>query len=240
MSSTADSPGGNTAKDDRPVLYSYWRSTAAYRVRIALNLKGIAWRYAGVNLVQDGGEQHQSGYRDLNPSRLVPTLLWRGEAIAQSLAICEFLDDVCPEPALLPAEPRERALARAMAQDIACDTHPLNNLRVQQYLGRELGADEDQRIAWMHHWMALGFGTVERRIGDHRARLAADGREIEGETCLGGSPGLADLCLVAQAYNADRFGFSLGAFDRVSAVVRYCRGLPAFRDAAPEAQPDAP
>jgi maleylacetoacetate isomerase len=240
LSRSADRAARDTAGDDRPVLYSYWRSTAAYRVRIALNLKGIAWRYAGVDLVREGGMQHQADYRDLNPSRLVPTLVWHGEAIAQSLAICEFLEEVQPEPALLPAERGERALARAMAQDIACDTHPLNNLRVQQYLGRELGAAEEQRTAWMHHWMALGFGTVERRIEQHRARLAAVGREIEGETCLGGSPGLADLCLVAQAYNADRFGFSLDVFERVSAVVRYCRDLPAFSDAAPEAQPDAP
>ena len=234
----ADNMGGTVAGDG-PVLYSYWRSTAAYRVRIALNLKGIAWRHAGVDLVRDGGKQHQADYRDLNPSRLVPTLVWGGEAIAQSLAICEFLEEVKPEPALLPANPRERALARAIAQDIACDTHPLNNLRVQQYLGSELGVGETDRTAWMHHWMALGFGTVERRIEQHRARRDATGK-APVTTCLGGSPGLADLCVVAQAYNADRFGFSLEPFEHVTAVVGYCRTLPAFRDAAPEVQPDAP
>jgi maleylacetoacetate isomerase len=236
----AEIAGAGTRDDERPVLYGYWRSTAAYRVRIALNLKGIDWRHAGVNLVLEGGEQHRKGYRALNPAALVPTLVWRGEPLAQSLAICEFLEEVQPEPALLPAAPRERAQARAMAQDIACDTHPLNNLRVQQYLGGELAVGEGDRTAWMHHWMALGFGTVERRIEAHRANLAASGGEIEFDTCLGGSPGLADLCVVAQAYNADRFGFSLESFQHVSAVVRYCRGLPAFRDAAPEAQPDAP
>ena len=240
MSSTADSTAGAGPGDDRPVLYGYWRSTAAYRVRIALGLKGIAWRHAGVNLVRDGGEQHQAAYTALNPAALVPTLVWGGQAIAQSLAICEFLDEVQPAPALLPADSGQRALARAMALDIACDTHPLNNLRVQQYLGDELRVSEDGRTAWMHHWMALGFGTVERRIERLRARNAARPDPAEATTCLGGPPGLADLCLVAQAYNADRFGFSLEPYGHVLAVVRHCRALPAFRDAAPEVQPDAP
>lgn len=220
---------------DRPVLYGYWRSTAAYRVRIALGLKGIAWRHAGVHLVRDGGEQHQPDYTNLNPAALVPTLLWRGQAIAQSLAICEYLEEVQPEPALLPADPLARATVRAMAQDIACDTHPLNNLRVQQYLGGRLGVSEDDRTDWMHHWMRLGFGAVEQRIARHREQGHSG-----SDTCLGGAPGLADLCLVAQGYNADRFGFSLEPFERVTAVIRHCRGLPAFRDAAPEVQPDAP
>jgi maleylacetoacetate isomerase len=219
------------------VLYGYWRSTAAYRVRIALGLKGIAWRHAAVNLVRDGGEQHRAAYTELNPSALVPTLVWDGQPIGQSLAICEFLDEVQPGPPLLPQEPAERALARAMAQDIACDTHPLNNLRVQQYLGGRLGVDEGGRIAWMHHWMALGFGSVERRIERHRAE--SGGGDPDAGTCLGGPPGLADLCLVAQAYNADRFGFSLAPYERVAAVVAHCRALPAFELAAPEAQPDA-
>jgi maleylacetoacetate isomerase len=236
LSNTAERRSGG----DRPVLFGYWRSTAAYRVRIALGLKGIAWRHAAVHLVRDGGEQHQAAYTDLNPAALVPTLVWDGEPIAQSLAICEFLDEVRPTPALLPTDPVERALARAMAQDIACDTHPLNNLRVQQYLGAELGVSEDDRTAWMHHWMALGFGTVERRIERHRIRNGGGADPAESTTCLGGPPGLADLCLVAQAYNADRFGFSLGAYEHVSAVLRHCRAIPAFRDAAPEVQPDAP
>jgi maleylacetoacetate isomerase len=241
LSSTADLTAGIEPGDDRPVLYGYWRSTAAYRVRIALGLKGIAWRHAGVNLVRGGGEQHLAAYTDLNPAALVPTLVWRGETLTQSLAICDFLDEVQPAPALLPAAPGERALARAMAQDIACDTHPLNNLRVQQYLGTELGVSEDDRTAWMHHWMALGFGTVERRIARHRAQNPSHsaGTRPDLNTCLGGQPGLADLCLVAQAYNADRFGFSLEPFEHVAAVVRHCRALPAFRDAAPEVQPDA-
>lgn len=232
---------GDPGNDGRPVLYGYWRSTAAYRVRIALGLKGIDWQPAAVDLVRDGGEQHQAAYTALNPSALVPTLVWDGRPIGQSLAICEFLDEVQPEPALLPHDPAERALARAMAQDIACDTHPLNNLRVQQYLGGQLEIGEAERTAWMHHWMALGFGSVEGRIERHRAGLSRAGQgEASPGTCLGGAPGLADLCLVAQAYNADRFGFSLAPFERVAAVVRHCRALPAFERAAPEAQPDAP
>jgi maleylacetoacetate isomerase len=213
-----------------PVLYGYWRSTAAYRVRVALALKGIPWRHAGVNLVLDGGEQHQPAYRGLNPAGLVPTLVWGDVALSQSLAICEYLEEVQLEPPLLPQGAEARAQARAIAQDIASEVHPLNNLRVQQYLGRELGADEGQRTAWMHHWMALGFGAVERRLE------ALD----SGLTCFVGPPGLADLCLVAQAYNADRFGFSLKGFPRVMAVVSHCRALRPFRLGAPEAQPDAP
>lgn len=216
---------------DRPVLHGYWRSTAAYRVRIALELKGIAWTHAGVDLVRDGGEQHGEAYRALNPAGLVPTLVWGNAAISQSLAICEYLEERCPAPALLPETPEDRAHVRAMALDIACDVHPLNNLRVQQYLGRELGQDETARVAWMHHWMREGFGAVEGRLAE---------RGDAADTCFGGAPGLADLCLVAQAYNADRFDFSLAPFPRVARIVDHCRTLPAFRAAAPERQPDAP
>lgn len=215
----------------RPVLYSYWRSTAAYRVRIALALKEIDYDIQDVDLVRDGGRQHGDDYRALNPAGLVPTLVWGDQVLSQSLAICEFLDEVFPEPPLLPAECGARAAARAIAYDIACDVHPLNNLRVQQYLGRELDADETARTQWMHHWMATGFGAVEKRLG--RLSEAAD-------TCFGATPGLADLCLVAQAYNADRFDFALDPYPRVNRVVAHCRGLPAFLASVPEAQPDAP
>ncbi|NRB72386.1 MAG: maleylacetoacetate isomerase [Xanthomonadales bacterium] len=215
---------------EAPVLYGYWRSTAAYRVRIALNLKGLEWHYKSVHLVRDGGEQHAQGYRELNPAGLVPVLICQGQRISQSLAICEFLEEVYPQPALLPAAPGDRALVRALAQDVACEIHPLNNLRVQQYLGRELGADATAREAWMHHWMAAGFETMQQR-------LEQDGRA--GDTCLGGAPGLAELCLVAQAYNADRFGFSLQPYPLLEHIVAHCRALPAFAAAAPEQQPDA-
>lgn len=221
----ADAPAGT------PLLYGYWRSTAAYRVRIALALKGIEYGHAGVDLVRDGGEQHGDAFRSLNPAGLVPTLVWDEVVLSQSLAICEYLDEMMPEPPLLPAGSEARAIARAIALDIACDVHPLNNLRVQQYLGRELGADEAARTTWMHHWMAAGFSAVEHRLA------VIPGA---GETCFGEAPGLADLCIVAQAYNADRFGFSLGPYPRVHRIVAHCRGLPAFLASVPEAQPDAP
>lgn len=217
--------------DHTPVLHGYWRSTAAYRVRIALELKGIAWTHAGVHLVRDGGEQHGEAYRALNPAGLVPALEWRGAVLTQSLAICEFLDEVQPAPPLLPEDPVDRSWIRAIALDVACEIHPLNNLRVQQYLGGTLGLDEAERVRWMHHWMAEGFGAVEGRLS---------AREPDGGLCLGPEPGLADLCLVAQAYNADRFGFDLGPYPRVQRIVAHCRTLPAFTAAVPEAQPDAP
>lgn len=216
---------------DAPVLYGYWRSTAAYRVRIALALKGIGWRHAGVDLVRDGGEQHGAAYRAVNPAGLVPTLVWGDVTLSQSLAICEYLDEIRPDPPLLPDGAARRAQARAIALDVASEVHPLNNLRVQRYLADRLGADEAARVAWMHHWMKAGFGTVEQRLG---------GTPEAGDTCFGGPPGLPDLCLVAQAYNADRFGFSLEPFPRVLRIVAHCRALPAFAAGVPEAQPDAP
>ncbi len=220
-----------TGGDNGLVLYSYWRSTAAFRVRIALGLKGLSWRHAGVDLVRDGGEQHAEAFRELNPAGLVPALVHGDTVVSQSLAICDYLEDVFPEPALLPSGPADRAFVRAIALDIACDVHPLNNLRVQQYLGREMGQDEAARTAWMHHWMKLGFGAVEGRLA---------GRGPAGDVCHGEAPGLADLCLVAQAYNADRFGFALDPFPRVARIVAHCRKLAPFVAAAPEAQPDAP
>ena len=216
--------------DGRPVLYGYWRSTAAYRVRIALNLKGIEWENRPVDLVRDGGEQHQPGYRGLNPAGLVPTLQIDGHALSQSLAIMDYLEETRPRPALLPTDPADRAWVRALALDVACDIHPINNLRVQQYLKREHCLDGEGVLAWMDHWMCLGFEGIE-------VRLASAG--VSGACCLGDEPGLADICLVGQAYNADRFGTSLEPFERISAIVAHCRALPAFAAAAPEAQPDA-
>jgi len=218
-----------------PTLYGYWRSTAAYRVRIALNLKGIEWEHAAVHLVREGGEQHQPAYRALNPAGLVPALRWGGVLLTQSLAICEFLDEVAPTPPLLPTQPSDRAWVRALAQDIAVDVHPLNNLRVMQYLEREQGADGAARSAWMAHWMTIGFRVVESRLSSRLDANPGDG----GPCCFGEAPGLADICLVAQAYNADRFDVSLRPYPRLNAVEEYCRTLEAFRAALPEAQPDA-
>lgn len=215
---------------ERPRLHGYWRSTAAYRIRIALNLKQVSYDHVPVDLVKDGGMQHADGFRALNPAGLVPALEIDGSVITQSLAICEYLEETRPEPPLLPRYANERALARTIALDVACEIHPLNNLRVQQYLKGQLGQDDTASVAWMHHWMARGFGAIE-------SRLDTWGRG--GDTCLGGPPGIADIFLVGQAYNADRFEFSLAPYPRVERVVAACRALPAFVNASPEAQPDA-
>jgi maleylacetoacetate isomerase len=211
-------------------LYTYWRSTAAYRVRIALNLKGLQAEQVPVHLVRGGGEQHRDDYRGLNPQGLVPVLVDEGEVITQSLAIVEYLDETHPEPALLPADPAGRARVRGLAQAIACEMHPLNNLRVLQYLTGELGVSEARKTAWYHHWLSEGFRALELRL----SRDAATGR-----FCHGDSPGLADLCLAPQLYNARRFEFPLEDFPTVLRIDEACGQLDAFRAAAPEAQPDA-
>lgn len=215
----------------RPVLYTYWRSTAAYRARIALNLKGVDYESCIVDLVADGGRQHDKAYRALNPAGLIPALEIDGQLIRQSLAICEYLEETRPQPPLLPADPVQRAWVRALAQDVACDIHPINNLRVQQYLKRELDTDDDGARRWMEHWMHAGFSGIEKT-------LAASG--LPGLCCAGNEPGLADIFLVGQVYNADRFGVDMGVYPRSMEIVTHCRSLPAFLNASPEAQPDAP
>ena len=214
----------------RPVLYGYWRSSAAYRVRIALNLKGIDYESAPVHLVRDGGEQHSPAYRALNPQRLVPALVVGDTVFTQSLAIIEYLEETGPAPALLPPDAAGRARVRSLAQIIACDVHPLQNLRVLNYLAGELGADQDQRTAWARHWIAEGLRAFEDRL----ARSPDTGAFCHGDT-----PGLADACLVPQLFNARRFGCALDAWPTLGRIDEACRKLPAFRAAAPEAQPDA-
>ncbi|MDO4706468.1 MAG: maleylacetoacetate isomerase [Comamonadaceae bacterium] len=209
-------------------LYTYFRSSAAYRVRIALNLKGLSYEAVPVHLVR--GEQRQSDYCKLNPAGLVPALEVDGQALTQSLAIIEYLEETQGGPALLPADALGRARVRALAQAIACDTHPLNNLRVLQYLGQSLGVDEAQRTAWYRHWVQLGLGAVERMLAD-------DPRT--GAFCHGDQPTLADCCLVPQVFNARRFGCSLDAMPTVQRIAAHCEQLEAFRRAAPEQQPDA-
>jgi len=212
-------------------LYGYWRSSAAYRVRIALNLKGLAYRQVPVHLVKGGGQQHAAEYRALNPQRLVPLLVDEvngGARIAQSLAILEYLDEVFPVPALLPDDPVRRAQVRALAMHIACDIHPLNNLRVLQYLSAELGVDDEAKNAWYRHWVAQGLAAVE--VG-----LEAFGDELS----LGQRPGYLEACLVPQVYNARRFDCPMDAYPRILARVARCEALEAFAQAAPEVQPDA-
>ncbi len=211
-------------------LHTYFRSSAAYRVRIALNLKGLDYEAVPVHLVRGGGEHRQPAYLGLNPAGLVPALEDQGQVLTQSLAIIEYLEETHSQPALLPAAPLDRARVRAIAQAIACDIHPVNNLRVLQYLTRELGASEEQKNAWYRHWIGVGLQAVE-------AMLVGDART--GAFCHGDTPGLADCCLVPQVFNARRFGCDLSAMPTVQRIAEHCAGLAAFRSAAPEAQPEA-
>lgn len=211
-------------------LYTYFRSSAAWRVRIALHLKGIAFESIPIHLLRDGGEQRADAYRALNPQQLVPFLTDGDERIAQSLAIIEYLDETHPEPPLLPRSPAGRARVRALTQAIACDIHPLNNLRVQQYLAAEFSADDAAKQSWMHHWLAIGFEALERVLAD-------DPRT--GACCHGDAPTLADLFLVPQAFSARRFGFDLSPYPTIVRIDAYCAALPAFQASAPAAQPDA-
>ncbi len=210
-------------------LYDYFRSSAAYRVRIALNIKGIAYEPVPVNLRT--GEQRLQDYLAVNPQALVPALrLPGGELLTQSLAICEYLEETHPEPPLLPAEPVARAQVRSLAGIVACDVHPLNNLRVLQYLVRELGVDEDAKLRWYRHWIERGLDAFEQA-------LAAQG--LTGAYCHAGGPSLADVCLIPQLFNARRFDCPLDAYPQVLRVEAACARLPAFADAHPEKQPDA-
>ena len=209
-------------------LYGYWRSSAAYRVRIALNLKQLSYDNLPVHLVKNGGEQHSDSYKLLNPAQLVPTLIDDSLNLNQSLAIIEYLDEVYPKPALLPQEPAARALVRALALDIACDIHPLNNLRVLQYLTGPLALAETQKLQWITHWLSTGFAALERRL-----------QRTAGQFCVGDEVTLADLCLVPQVYNAQRFSLDISAYPTISSVHHHCQQLAAFALAAPEQQPDA-
>ena len=212
-------------------LYGYWRSSAAYRVRIALNLKQLPYEQVPVHLVRDGGEQHRPEFRALNPQGTVPVLQDGERSIRQSLAIIEYLDELHPDPPLLPSTARDRARVRAIAQAVACDIHPLNNLRVMQYLERELGVAADARSDWMRHWMAQGLEAIEAMLVGHPST---------GDFCEGEMPSLADCCLVPQLYNARRFALDLSRYPSLLRIEANCQALDAFRAALPEAQPDAP
>ncbi len=212
-------------------LYSYWRSSAAYRVRIALNLKGLNYTLEPVHLVRDGGEQHSAEYRKVNPQELVPVLVDGRRVIRQSLAIIEYLDETYDgETKLLPTTARDRARVRALALAIACDIHPLNNTRVMRYLERELGADENARHRWIRHWIEEGFASFEELIARHPST---------GLFCEGDTPTLADICLVPQVYNARRFGVDMTAYPTIETIVAACLEMDAFERARPENQPDA-
>jgi maleylacetoacetate isomerase len=212
------------------VLYGYWRSSAAYRVRIALNLKGLDYESRPVHLLQDGGGQHTPGYREINPQRMVPCLLDGDRVITQSLAIMEYLDETHPEVPIMPMDSRGRARVRALALAVACDMHPLGNLRVLQRLESQFGADEVQRAEWSRHWIATGFGALEAMLADNAAT---------GSYCHGDTPGVADACLVPQVYNAIRWKLPLDEYPTLRRINHNCMALDAFRLAAPESQVDA-
>lgn len=213
-------------------LYGYWRSSAAYRVRIALNLKMLDAEQISVHLVKEGGEQHKADFAKLNPQHLVPALVDNDEtgefSLSQSLAIIEYLDEKYPSTPLLPASIVDKAMVRAMAQSIACEIHPLDNLRVLQYLTGELKVSEDQKMAWYHHWIHLGFTALETQLAKY-----------SGDYCFGNQVTLADICLVPQVYNANRFNVDLMAYPNIVRIVDNCNKLDAFKNAAPENQADA-
>ena len=208
-------------------LYSYFRSSAAYRVRIALNLKSVAYEIIPVHLRKDGGRHRAAEYRAVNPQMRVPALrLDSGDVLIQSLAIIEYLDEVHPQPPLLPSDPLERAKVRALAQVIACDIHPLNNVAPLRHLKNELGQDQGKIDAWYHHWVAEGFDALESLIEP-------------APYAFGNTVTLADLCLVPQVYNARRLKVPLDRFPKLIAVDAACAKLAAFEQARPENQPDA-
>lgn len=211
-------------------LYTYFRSSAAFRVRIALNLKGIASDYKLVHLVKDGGQQFASDYQALNPQNLVPTLVHNGHAIAQSLAAIEYLDELHPDPPLLPEDALGRARVRQIAYAIACDIHPLNNLRVRKYLLKEMNRTQDEILAWQRHWMALGFDALEKMLA---------GSKDTGKFCHGDAPTLADICLIPQMANARGAEMDLRPWPTLKRIEKAAYELPAFLDALPKNQPDA-
>lgn len=211
-------------------LYGYWRSSASYRVRMALNLKGLDYAQHAVHLVRDGGEQHSEAYRKLNPQELVPTLKHGDRVLVQSMAIMEYLEEWFPHPALLPEDRRGRARVRAIAEIIACDTHPVNNLSVLNYLTGELGVDEDAKLKWIRHWIGRGLDAVETMLADNPAT---------GAFCHAETPTIADCCLLPQVYNARRFGCDESGWPEIRRICERLEKLPAVQAAAPENQEDA-
>lgn len=214
-------------------LYSYWRSSAAYRVRIALNLKQLKYDYIAVNLIEGGGQQHQTSFHKLNPQERVPVLMDGERIVRQSLAIIEYLEETYSDRghALMPPTARERARVRALAQLVACDIHPLNNLAVLEQLEQQFFATVRQKEAWMQHWIQNGFAALEELLISNPAT---------GEFCEGDEPTMADCCVVPQVYNALRYGVDLGAYPTIRRIYERCLKMDEFIAAAPERQPDAP
>jgi maleylacetoacetate isomerase len=206
-------------------LYSYFRSSAAYRIRIALNLKELSYETESIHLVKN--EQQMDRYKNLNPSQLVPTLIDENHIFLQSMSILEYLEEQYPTTALLPKNLIERAKVRAFSQAIACDIHPLNNLRVLKYLNHELAITDQQKNDWYTHWVIEGFKSLELQL-----------HHSNGQFCFGTKPTFADCFLIPQVYNAKRFKIDLSAFPKIESIYLHCLTLPAFLHASPEQQPD--
>ncbi|NIO10624.1 MAG: maleylacetoacetate isomerase [Deltaproteobacteria bacterium] len=211
-------------------LYTFFRSSASYRVRIALNLKGLEYEQIPIHLRRGGGEQLSAEYKAINPHGLVPTLEDEGNRLTQSLAIIEYLEERYPNPPLLPSDPADRATVRALALAIACEIHPIQNLRVLRHLRSEYQLGEEEVNRWARYWIELGFSALEQQIQSLPRR---------GQFCFGDTVSLADVCLIPQLANAKRFGCDLSAYPTLTGIEVRCAALPAFAKAAPEAQPDA-
>ena len=211
-------------------LYTFFRSSASYRVRIALNLKGIAYESAPIHLRRGGGEHLTAVYRAVNPQALVPALEDNGRILTQSLAIIEYLDEKHPSPPLLPSGLADKALVRSMAMVIACEVHPIQNLRVLNHVKKEYGQTDEQVNRWAQHWIDLGLSALEQMIV---------GQARRGKFCFGDAPTLADICLVPQLGNARRYGCDLAKYPAILDIEKNCMTLAAFANAAPEKQPDA-
>ena len=211
-------------------LYTFFRSSASYRVRIALNLKGISYEQAAIHLRRGGGEQLTAAYKAINPQALVPALKDDGRILTQSLAIIEYLEEKHPNPPLLPKDPADKAIVRSMALVIACEVHPIQNLRVLNYVKATYNQTDEQVNKWAQHWIDLGLSALQEMIAAQPKR---------GKFCFGDTPTLADICLIPQLGNARRYGCDLSKYPAILAIEKNCEALPAFVNAAPEKQPDA-